>query len=128
MNNQYNPTTKLLSALAVIALSTGLAIPSKSFAEDDMMGQMPNQRQDPMNSADSSDSADSADSTDVDHDHDQMKKDHAKMKRDHKKMMKHNSDANDSKDTMKKMKSKKKMSDPGMMDNDKMGSGGMDHM
>ena len=128
MKNQ--PMNKLFSFLAGIALAANVASPSVSFAEDDMMGSMPSNQQNSMQS----DPADTGDSTDMDHDHDQMKKDHAQMKKDHKMMKhgqmmkKHNMDKDKGSQNKSKSKNNKKSSDPGMMDDDQMGPGGMDHM
>lgn len=120
MKIQINSANKLSITLVAIALSANFVLPSVSFAEDDMMGSMPDQQQNSMQS----DSPNTSDSNDKDHDHDQMKKDHVQMMKDHKKMMKHGS-KDTGKDSSKKMnKSKKKMnsSGSGMMD-DQMGSG-----
>ncbi|OQW47480.1 MAG: hypothetical protein A4S09_15275 [Proteobacteria bacterium SG_bin7] len=106
-----------LQILAALAFSANLALlPSIAFAEDDMMGTMPNQQKDSM----PSDTSDATDSTDADHDHDQMMKDHSQMMKDHKKMMKHNCKGKDCKN---QNQAKKKP-----MNNNPNNSGGMDHM
>lgn len=130
MKHQINRTMKLFYSVVAVALVASFS--PLSFAEDDMMGQMPNQQKDSMQN----NATDPSDSTDMDHDHGQMKKDHAQMKRDHKMMMKHDSCANKSsgcgkKKSQTKGKQNSSGSGSGMMDDDTMGSGNsgsMDHM